>query len=171
MDYRFIFWPEATVWSLKCLDGFVSCKHATLALKYINWWTGVVWITCGLLWCFYQLFGLSFWRHPFTAEHPLVSKWCNATFSPIWWRNKLIYILDDLRVSTFSAKKKLGGWTFPLITMLNDTLYCFSALEMSVLLEKLQENKYLCCRSCFHWWWLGIKHQTRGLFSEQFIKH
>ncbi len=29
---------------------------------------------------FYQLFGLSFWRHPFTAEDPLVSKWCNATF-------------------------------------------------------------------------------------------
>ncbi len=25
---------------------------------------------CGLLWCFYQLFGLSFWRHPFTAEDP-----------------------------------------------------------------------------------------------------
>ncbi len=23
----------------------------------VNWWTGVVWITCGLLWCFYQLFG------------------------------------------------------------------------------------------------------------------
>ncbi len=38
------------------------------------------WITYGLLWCFYQLFGLSFWRHPFTAEDSLVSKWCNATF-------------------------------------------------------------------------------------------
>ncbi len=25
--------------------------------------------SCGLLWCFYQLFGLSFWRHPFTAKH------------------------------------------------------------------------------------------------------
>ena len=49
----------------------------------INWWTGVVWITCGLLWCFYQLFGLSFWRHPFTAEDPLVSKWCNAKFLQI----------------------------------------------------------------------------------------
>ncbi len=24
----------------------------------VNWWTGVVWITCGLLWCFYQLFRL-----------------------------------------------------------------------------------------------------------------
>ncbi len=41
--------------------------------QYICWWTGVVWITCGLLWCFYQLFGLSFWWHPFTAEDPLVS--------------------------------------------------------------------------------------------------
>ncbi len=27
---------------------------------------GLEW--CGLLWCFYQLFGHSFWRHPFTAE-------------------------------------------------------------------------------------------------------
>ncbi len=36
---------------------------------------GLEW--CGLLWCFYQLFG----RHPFT---PLVNKWwCNATFLKI----------------------------------------------------------------------------------------
>ncbi len=54
----------------------------------------------GLLWCFYQLFGLSFWRHPFTAEDPLVSKSCNARFSKsVWWVNKLIYILDSLRVN------------------------------------------------------------------------
>ncbi len=39
--------------------------------------------------CFYQLFGLSFWRHPFTAEDPLLRHWCNATFLQIWWRNKL----------------------------------------------------------------------------------
>ncbi len=40
---------------------------------------------CGLLWvwCFNQLFELSFWRHPFTVEDPLVSKWCNATFVQI----------------------------------------------------------------------------------------
>ncbi len=49
----------------------------------VNWWTGVVWITCGLLWCVYQQFGLSFWRHPFTAEDPLVSKSCNDTFLQI----------------------------------------------------------------------------------------
>ncbi len=62
---------------------------------------GLEW--CGLLWCFYQLFGLSFWRHPFTAEHPLMSEWCSDTFLQIWWRNKLIYILDGLKVSIFSA--------------------------------------------------------------------
>ncbi len=38
---------------------------------------------CGFLWCFYQLFGLLFWRHPFTEEDPLVSKWCNAKFLQI----------------------------------------------------------------------------------------
>ncbi len=43
----------------------------------------MVWITCALLWCFYELFGLSFWRHPFTAEDPLLSKWCNAEFLQI----------------------------------------------------------------------------------------
>ncbi len=74
-----------------------------VAPQDVNWWTGVVWITCGLLWCFYQLFGLSFSRHPFTAEDSLLSKWCNDTFLQIWWGNKLIYILDGLRVSTFSA--------------------------------------------------------------------
>ncbi len=37
-----------------------------------------LWITV----MFYQLFGLSFWRHPFTAEHPLVSKWFKCYISP-----------------------------------------------------------------------------------------
>ncbi len=61
-------------------------------------WSGV-----DYLWCFYKLFGLSFWRHPFTAEDPLVSKWCNATILHIWWRNKLLYILNELRLSTYLA--------------------------------------------------------------------
>ncbi len=36
------------------------------------------------MWCSYQLLELSFWRHPFTAEDPLLSKWCNATFLQIY---------------------------------------------------------------------------------------
>ncbi len=36
----------------------------------------------------------SFWRHPFTAENPLVGNFSKY----VLWRNKLIYILDNLRV-------------------------------------------------------------------------
>ncbi len=69
----------------------------------INWWTGVVWITCRLLWCFYQLFGLSFWRHPFTAEHPLVSKWYNTTSPQIY--------SDEKTNSSTSLTEGFFGWT------------------------------------------------------------
>ncbi len=73
-----------------------------LALRHFVCRVDYLWI---IVMFFYQLFGFLFWRHPFTAEDPLVSKWCKAKFVPnlCWWRNKLIYILDDLRVSTFSA--------------------------------------------------------------------
>ncbi len=114
LDLRFLSWPllhwrkryyglwsHSLVKNALMMDLFLT-NTQLLSLQVINCWTGVVWITCRL-WCFYQLFGLSFWRHPFTAEHPLLSNWCNATFLQIWWRNKLIYILDGLRVSTFSA--------------------------------------------------------------------
>ncbi len=47
----------------------------------VNWWTGVMRVTCELLWSFsQQLFGLSFWRHPFTAEDPLLNKSCFFIF-------------------------------------------------------------------------------------------
>ncbi len=39
---------------------------------------GLEW--CGLFGMFYQLFGPSFWRHPFTAEHPLLRHGCNAVY-------------------------------------------------------------------------------------------
>ncbi len=78
-------------------DWFVT-NMQIFASRDFNWWTGDVWHTCGLWWCFYQ----KFWHR----RHPLMSKWCNAKLLKInllWWRNKLIYILDSLGVSTFSA--------------------------------------------------------------------
>ncbi len=63
---------------------------------------GLEW--CGLSWCFYQL---SFWRHPFTAEHPLLRHWCRDTFLQTWWRNKLILISDELRMNTFTFLAEL----------------------------------------------------------------
>ncbi len=37
----------------------------TSILQDVNRWTGLVWITCGWLWCFYQLFGLVIDRYWF----------------------------------------------------------------------------------------------------------
>ncbi len=76
-----ILWIEDSYFSLK---QWFEIKNIIMNLSStqnftsqdVNWWTGVVGITCGLLWCFYQLFGLSFWQHPFTAEDPSV---CNVT--------------------------------------------------------------------------------------------
>ncbi len=59
---------------------------------------------------------LSFWRHPFTAEHPLLRHWCRDTFLQIWWRNKLILILDGLHFwlnySFMSDQTLLNVWSW-----------------------------------------------------------
>ncbi len=61
------FWPEVMQLSLHkmLIDGLESC--------------GLL----GIIEVYLQLFGLSFWRHPFTLEDPLVSMWCNAKFLQI----------------------------------------------------------------------------------------
>ncbi len=68
------------------MDLFIT-KMQIFASQDINWWTRVVCIIYRSLLCFYQLFGLSFWWHPFT-EHPLVSKWCNTRFLQIRYDEK-----------------------------------------------------------------------------------
>ncbi len=68
---------------------------------------------CGLLWCFYQLFGQSFWRHPFTEEDPSVSKWWNAQ-NLFPWRNKLLYILADANISVLDRCWSVHGLAFVL---------------------------------------------------------
>ncbi len=88
-----------------------------------------------ILWCFYQLFGLSLWRHPFTPEEPLASKWREGIFSPnmFRWRNKLISILDGLRVRTFS----FWGWLFLYF-------FFFFSLLAWLLLQFQILNNYEC---------------------------
>ncbi len=60
------------------LDLFLTNTHL-FASRDINWWTGVVWINvmclsdshCDGTHSLQSIHWLSFWRHPFTAEHPL----------------------------------------------------------------------------------------------------
>ncbi len=104
------------------VDHLMSCKVNTVAAchKTLNDWLE----SCGLLWCFYHLFELSFWRHPFTTEDTLVSKWCNAKFiNLLWWRNKLIHILDRLRVTQFSAIFLFSLKDFPKIKILSSLIH------------------------------------------------
>ncbi len=68
---------------------------------------------------FYQLSGLSFWRHPFTAEDPSVSKWCNTTF---------LQICSQVETNSSTPWMAWGrvhfqqisifGWTIPLISFI-----------------------------------------------------
>ncbi len=84
------------------------------ASQDVNWGTGVVWITFGLLW---------FWRHPFTAEDPLVM----LNFSKSVLMKKLIYILDGLRVSNFSADFHFWvNYSFNHSSYMIVILLCFS---------------------------------------------
>ncbi len=79
---------------------------------------------CGLLWCFYQLFGLSFWRHPFTAEDVLMNMRCNATF---------LQISSDKESNSSSSWMAWGwvyfqqifisGWTIPLSPLFSSIYY------------------------------------------------
>ncbi len=72
---------------------------------------------CGLLedYCLHQLFALSFWRHPFTTEHPLLSKWCNATFLRICSYEKTNSCTSWMAWGWVNIHQfKILGWTIPL---------------------------------------------------------
>ncbi len=92
-----LLWIMESYFSWK--QGF-EVKHVLMVLFLTNTtscftrhsFMDMVWITCGLLWCFYQMFGLSFWRHPFTAEDPLMSKWFNAQILQIRPEGEQIFI-------------------------------------------------------------------------------
>ncbi len=92
------------------MNAFITYTQL-FASQDIHWWTGVMWITCGLLWCFYQLFALSFWRHPFTVKDPSVSKWCNAKFLQI-------YSKEETNSRVNFQQTFIFRWTIPLIISL-----------------------------------------------------
>ncbi len=95
-------WMGAVRMRVQTADKNITIIHKypqLLSSQDVNWWTGVVVIIVMFLSAVWTLF----WRHPFTAEHPLLRHWCNAAFLQLWWRNKLLHLLDGLRLSTFSA--------------------------------------------------------------------
>ncbi len=70
--------PEVPVWSKNVfmMDLFIT-NMQFFTLPVVNWWTGAVWITVMFL------SAVWFWRHPFSAEDPLVRELCHDTFLQI----------------------------------------------------------------------------------------
>ncbi len=106
-----VLWIEDLYFSwkqVKMMDLFHT-NMQLLASQDINWWTGVVWISCGFLWL---------WWHPFTAEDPLMSKWCDAKF---------LQICSDEETNSSASWMTWGwvncqqicisGWTIPLSSL------------------------------------------------------
>ncbi len=125
MDSWLIFYPEQRfeLIEVQLMDLFIS-NMQLFTSQDCNWWTGVVFITCWLLWCFYQLFGLSFWRHSYTAEDPLVSKWCNAKFPEN---------CSDEETNPFTIWMA-RGWvhSFHIFVGLNIPLNAFGSIQFAV---------------------------------------
>ncbi len=118
-----------------CWDKVVSVQTADknitklLVSQDVNWWTWVMWITCELLWCFYQLFVLLIWRHPVTAEDPLVRK-------------------DEL----FLWRKTSLNYKITIIYM-----YCITGMTQETKSSRKNTHihdpkAFLTCLQCHCWW-------------------
>ncbi len=90
-------------------------------------------ITNRLSQCFFirYQFGLSFWRHPFSAENPFVSKWCNTKFLQIcsdketnssWKAWGLVHFQQIL----------IFAWTIPLTSLLSHR-WTFAIISQSMV--------------------------------------
>ncbi len=113
---------------------------------------------CGLL---VELSELSFWRHPFTAEDPLVSKWCNAKFLQIccndvtthwmaWaWANVHFWVNYSFKTNHPSAHlqvKVCYAFWVEVVNSIQDLLEELRGLLLSQWLLLSQEIKQLPSR-------------------------
>ncbi len=114
--YGLVFYSEATSWWI-CFLQTHSCSLLQMLTDGLEW--------CGLLVDYCDVF-IS------CLEDPLVRKWSDE----IWWRNKLIYILDGLRVSTFSTDDNI--------------LFTMSALQFCCLWLLIKAGWILIGCPCFY---------------------
>ncbi len=120
---------------------------------------------CGLLWCLYQLFGLWFWRHPFTANDPLVSKWCYVT---------VLQICSNEEINS-STSSMAWGWVHfsSKCSIYGELQYSFKENGSSMVLSK---NVLSSCadrwlfeyRKCS--WWCILYFKDQNILTKMIIK-
>ncbi len=105
---------------------------------------------CGLFWCFYQLFRLSFWRHPFTAEHPLLRHWCNA-FSKSDGERK-----DELRPSNSEREMDFKLHFVSLWRkkhVIKKVIFCALLGHPSMMETEVSHTAEIVHLTCCRWLW------------------
>ncbi len=89
-----VFTKESNIMDRGLFDGgFVYYKHTAVCFTRRSL------MDCShvdYLWIIVMFYQLSFWRHPFTAEDPLVNKWCNATFLQIYVKKSFCMSIKNL---------------------------------------------------------------------------
>ncbi len=91
---------------------FLQTCSFWLHTQDINWWTGVVWITCGLLWCFFSCLD-SDGTHSLQRIHWWASDGMLNSPYLFPWRNKPIFTLDGQCVCVKFQQIIIFGWTIP----------------------------------------------------------
>ncbi len=163
---------EATVWSKKkkhLNGGFCFLQTRRFLLhKTNNWWTGVVWITCRLLWCFYQQFELILMA-PIHCRGSLVIKWWNAKFLQMcsdeetnwsrmaWgWVNWAIFILLN-RICKNKTKKKTLTQTRRSIQRMLLHPQGTSIQLRAPLRWDIQSTQKIQTKHILHQWWTSAR--------------
>ncbi len=110
-----------------------------------------------------------------THSLPLVSKWCDATFLQIWWRNNLEWpestvILGNVWVNysfnnflVFNKKSHCSSWKTTLLSVVVWMLV--SGVNHSQGFLMLAQNKHWCW-SDLGWFHLVFEMSTRYLLCE-----
>ncbi len=137
-----------------------ACLKTVIISQDINW-TGVVWITWGLLWCFYQQFGLSFWWHPFTAED-LQGKviWHHQPkqeSSPQLCRQKIGWVRSLIVTAPIHCRVSIGLIKLIILSWLPDCLISKSLPSRDITGNSISAN--LNMRRAREHFWLAKKFE------------
>ncbi len=84
-------------------------------------------------------------------EDPLASKLCNVTFLQMFkWRNKLISILDGMRLNTFSLKFPFWGELFFITSAYYNILMFLTDFDIDILMLTHFKH-FLHSMFCIYW--------------------
>ncbi len=101
---------------------------------------------------FFSAVWLSFWRHPFTAEDPLMSKWCNARFLQIC-SNEETNSSTSWMASGWKHFHFRMNYSFKLLWIASHIIMSLIFItKPCMVMESGVPAKKILCFVCSHWY-------------------